>query len=137
MFDTNILVYAFDVESREKHEVCKKLVEKVFAGEDKGAITNQIAGELFHALTKKASHNISVEDAYDIVEKFIDSDKWLKVNYSAGTIKRAMTLSKNNKMHFWDAVITETMKEYGIAKIITENSKDFRETGVAVLNPFE
>ncbi len=137
MFDTNILVYAFDIESGKKHEICKSLVEKVFYGQSDGIVSNQILGELFYTLTKKSGHNLSAEDAYKIVEKLIDSDKWVKLNYSAETVKRAMSNFKNTGMHFWDAIIAETMKENGITTIITENTEDFKNSGVKTINPLK
>ena len=40
-------------------------------------------------------------------------------------------------MHFWDAVIMETMKENGIGKVFTENVRDFAGTkGIEVVDPF-
>jgi predicted nucleic acid-binding protein len=138
MFDTNILVYAYDVSDPEKREKCKRLVEEVFSGERLGVVSNQILGELFVVLTEEIRNPLSAEEAGLIVDGIIESKNWAKVNYNSETVKRAIETSKKLNIHFWDTVIGETMLENNIFVIFTENEKDFNKIPkIKVINPLK
>lgn len=138
LYDTTILVYAYDESETEKRAVCKPLVEAVFNGEVKGVVSNQILAELFSVLTTKMKTPLSKDDAENIVNTFIDSYNWIRINYNADTVKAAMSTSKVNKTSFWDSLIAETMREDGIYTIYTENEEDFRKIpGVKIVNPLK
>jgi predicted nucleic acid-binding protein len=137
-YDTTILVYAHDEHEPRKRGVCRASVESVFNGETLGIISNQVLAELFSVLTTKMNISLQVDVAEKIVLAFIESPNWIKINYDHETVKRAILTAKLNKVPFWDALITETMKENGIVKIITENERDFKKIpGINVINPFK
>ncbi len=137
-FDTTVLVYAFDESYPRERAVCKRLVNSVFLGEAKGVITNQILGELFTVLTQKIEKPLNTDDAELIVTSLIESEKWVKANYDHKTVKAAIMAVKLSKTSFWDTLIAETMKQNGIAKIYTENEKDFeRIPGIEPINPLK
>src|SRR3989344_1533201 len=135
LFDTNILVYAYNTYEAEKRKKCLPLVESVFNGETKGQITNQILGELFHVLAENMKNPFNSEEAKKIVDSFITSNNWDKFNYDYKTVKKATTYVKDYKIHFWDALIVATMVENNISSIYTENEKDFKKIpGINVIN---
>ncbi len=137
-FDTNIIVYAYDSSEVEKQKICSALLEKVYENEIVGFVSNQILGEVFKGLTKNIEKPISVDDAKLVIENIIDSDSWIKINYTHETVKKAILIVKINKVPFWDSVIAETMKENGINRIITENEEDFKKIpGIKVVNPLK
>jgi len=137
-FDTNILVYAYDASETKKQRACAQLVGKVFEGEIIGVVSNQVLGELFKGLTESIEIPISLENAELIIKDIIQSDRWMKINYDAETVKKAIVTVKFSKAPFWDILIVETMKENGINKIYTENEKDFKNIpGIKVINPFK
>ena len=136
MVDTNLLVYAFDTSEPLKREKCKAILEQVSAGEIKAAVSNQILAELYNALTRNIEIPVSADDAATIVSGIIESEKWVKLNYTATTVKAAMQASKMASAKFWDSLIMQTMLENGIAIIYTENSKDFiKFNSLKVVNP--
>ena len=138
MMDTTLIVYAFDKSEPKKREICKSLLEDIFKGKMKFFISNQILGELYVVLTKKIENPIPKEKAEVIVNGIIESEDWIKINYTEKTVKRAMKTSKEFKIHFWDAVISETMLENGIFTIYTENEKDFKKVpNLKVVNPLK
>lgn len=134
--DTNILVYAYDTFDRKKHEKCKQLIEAVFKGERRLAVSNQILSELFFVLTKKLKMPFSLEDAEAIVLGIVDSVNWIKINYNHETVKKAIMISKTRNIAIWDSLVVATALENDITKIYTENTKDFEEiTKINVINP--
>ncbi len=136
LFDTNILVYAYDLDEMEKRKVCSKLVEDVFKGNYDGVVTNQILSEFFNAMTRKIENPLSKEEAIQIVKKYIISAKWIKINYNTDTVLKASVSSSYFKTSFWDTLIAETMKENNISRIFTENKKHFSKIPrINVINP--
>lgn len=136
LFDTSILVYAYDKSEPVKREICSKLVEEVFNKERAGYISNQILAELYFVLTEKKG--LTKEEAKTIVSNFIESNSWMKVDYDTETVKQAMNSSKTIDVIFWDILIAETMKENGIDIIYTENENDFKKIpGIKVINPIK
>ncbi len=134
--DSNILIYAYTVESGYKHEACRNVMTQIFSGESDAVISNQIAGELSNALLNKFGS--SSDDVEMILDELIEYDGLTKVDYTSRTIRKAVSNSKRYKIPFWDAVIAETMKENGIDEIITENEKDFRTIPwIKITNPFK
>ncbi len=133
-YDTNILIYAYDLNEPRKRKLCKQIVKDVFSGRDVGVVSGQILVELYNSLTRKLA--VPEDSARKIVESFILSENWLKINYNENTIKAALKSSFAFKSPFLDTLIAETMKEYGLNTIITENEKDFiKIPGIKVINP--
>lgn len=131
--DTNILVYAFDSAYPEKRRVCKKIVEDIFSGKRLGVVTNQILAEFAFAISMKIETPVNKKDITAIVGSILTSENWKVVNYTGETVLQALESEKP----LWDAIIVQTLKMHNIKKIITENVKDFRRTGLTVKNPFD
>ena len=136
LFDTCILVYAYDDTEKEKHSVCRRLVELVFRGEERGTVSLQVLAELFFVLTEKMKAPLSPQTAAEIVTLFLTSGRWEIIHYSTDTLRHAMDTVAHEKTPWWDTVIAETMKEHKIQVVVTENEQDFTHTGVRILNPF-
>ncbi len=132
LIDTNILVHAYNTFDKEKHEKCKHIAESAFRGEAEFAVTNQILAELFFVLTCKLRKPLPAGEAEAIVCGIADSVNWIKITYDHETVKRAIALSKTNNISIWDSLIASTALDNGIARIYTENIKDFKN--IARLN---
>ena len=133
-YDTNILIYAYDLNEPRKRKLCKQIVKDVFSGRDVGVVSGQILVELYNSLTRKLA--VPEDSARKIVESFILSENWLKINYNENTIRAALKSSFAFKSPFLDTLIAETMKDHGLNTIITENEKDFiKIPGIKVINP--
>lgn len=134
--DTSILVYAYEKTETQKRPICETIVRDVFEGKLHGVISNQILSELFFVLTTKKG--VSKDEAQIIVDSFIKSENFLKVNYDINTVQKSVVSSKTINILFWDILIAETMKENGIIKIYTENEEDFKKiSGIKVINLFK
>jgi predicted nucleic acid-binding protein len=137
-FDTNILVYAYDISEEEKRVVCNKLLSQVFLSKLNGVVSAQVLAEVFYVLTKKVKNTLDAEESKKIIFNFLKSENWLKISYDENTLEKAINTSIDVKIDLWDALIAETMKENGINKIYTENEKDFKKIpGIKVINPLK
>ena len=125
VLDTNILAYAYDRSDAKRRKACEKIVKSGFLGESPCYVTGQILGELYVVLTKKVAKPLAKPQAALIVNGFIDSPNWGKLDYSHATVKRAVEDLKTIETSFWDVLIAETMRDAGVGLLYTENEKDF------------
>ena len=105
-FDTNIIAYAFDrSDERRRRKPCQRQVKLSFQGDISSCLSNQVLGELFQVLTKKAGRPLSKKVAGTIVRGFIDSPRWKKLNYSHLTVRRALDDVGTINASLWDVLI--------------------------------
>ncbi|MEK7539736.1 MAG: PIN domain-containing protein [Patescibacteria group bacterium] len=131
--DTNILVYAYQADEKEKHKIAKKLVEECFEGKKEYFISNQILAEFIFVTKYKKSVPAEESKIKEIVEEINKINSWKKLNYSNKTVEKAL---KENGKSFWDNLISATMKENNVYTIYTENVKDFSKIdGIKPVNP--
>jgi predicted nucleic acid-binding protein len=137
VLDTNILAYAYDKSDPKRREICERLVRSGFEGESPYYVPSQVLGELYVVLTRNVAKPLPKDEAGLIVDAFVESPKWGKLNYSHLTVKHALEDLRTINTSFWDIMIAETMKEAGVGTLYTENEKDFRKIPwVKVVNPF-
>ena len=137
LVDTNILVYAYDLTDQKKHNIARELLEKCWKKEIVYAISSQNLAEFFIIVTKKIPSPLSIEEAEQIIKDICSFSSWKILHYTEKTLQQAIILFKEQKKHFWDALITATMLEAGITNIYTENEEDFKRFDkLTVTNPF-
>ena len=138
LIDTNILIYAFDVDEREKNKIASKLVEKVISNEIAIVLSTQNLSEFYYIITKKIPNPLSHQDAKNTISKliFLSNIKILRIK--AVTIIKAIDISIEFNIAYWDALIAAVMQENKISIIITENEKDFKKIPwLTIINPFK
>ena len=131
--DTNILVYAYDPTTPEKHEIASDLVRRLWESET-GTLSVQVLQEFFWTVTKKVPKPIAPADAVRLIE---DLSAWNVVAPDAGDVIAAARLIIARRISFWDAMIVQTAVS-AHADILW--SEDFapgtRFETVTVRNPF-
>ena len=134
LVDTNILIYAHHKQEIKKHETCARVVNELI--DNDGLILSiQNLVEFSRVLREKSFPLIDQSLVRQYVFDLSESSK--VIYYNAHTVMDALTLSKDNNLHFFDALVAATMQENGISRIITENSKDFKKIPwLEVENPF-
>ncbi len=135
LIDTNVLVYAYETEYASKREKTIELLYKCFRKKIKLAVSNQNLAEFVSVVTRKGK--LSLEQAKVNVDDILNSDGFVKINYSSSTVLSAIAVAEEHKMSFWDALLAATMKENGIFNIYTENTKDFKMKWIDAVNPFD
>ncbi|MCL5008638.1 MAG: PIN domain-containing protein [Candidatus Marsarchaeota archaeon] len=136
--DTSVLVYAFDKADQKKHAITTNLIDDILNKGGRVIVSSQVLLELYNVLTRFISKPLAADEAKSIILDFFDSQDWIKLDYSASTTKRAITVAADIKVAIWDVLIAETMRENEIYVIVTENENDFRRIpGITVENPFK
>jgi len=133
-FDTNILIYAFDIDEEVKHIKAKELFDSVCKDEMRGVLSIQNLTELFYWFVK--SKKVKIELAESVINDFIESKQWVVKDLDINRLKLGMSLTKKYKIHFWDALICANAILEGVDEIYTENVQDFKSDLIKAVNPF-
>ncbi|HZD39498.1 MAG TPA: PIN domain-containing protein [Terriglobales bacterium] len=136
LFDTNVLVYAYDVSEKAKRRVARTFLDEVW-DQGGGVITLQNLSEFFVVVTGKVQRPISVASARTIISDIARSSRWLVIDRQVSTMMTAMDLVARVRAPYWDALIAVCMMEHGVHTIVTENERDFKKIpNITVINPF-
>ena len=131
-FDTNILVYAADVEAGEKHATAIGLTDRAMAADC--ILVLQSLAEFFHVITRKGKRTPS--DA----KGFVDDWRAVFPVFAADEecLAEAMAAVSEHALPFWDAMIWAAARRAGCRLFLTEDFQDGRALGgVTFVNPFE
>lgn len=132
--DTNILVYAYNIDEKEKHDPASALIKKLW-DQKTGALSLQVLQEFYVTVTQKIEKPISFDKAKQIIEDYIAA--WEILEPTAKTLLVALEAKDKYQFHFWDAMIFAAAKEVGAGVVYTEDFQHGREIeGVQFINPF-
>lgn len=131
--DTNILVYAHDLDAGKKHELALKIVKDMW---DKrtGVMSTQVLQEFYMTVTKKIGNPIHPLEAREIIRSYAC---WEIMENTVTSVIRASEIEEKHHISFWDALVVVSAYNSKVDKILTEdlNSGQIFE-GILIENPF-
>ncbi len=132
-FDTNVLVYAFDVDAPAKRKKAAQLLsERAAAGEV--LISTQVLQEFYVAVTRKLAQPLAEEAALVATRELT---AFPIINVDANLVLAAIRSSREHRISFWDALIVEAARSGGASVLYSEDFNDGqRFDGAMVKNPF-
>jgi len=132
--DTNILVYAYDASSTEKHRRASALVSELWE-QGSGCLSIQVLQEYYVTLTKKIPRPIGSREAACIVN---DYGHWHLHEPELDSVIEAIHIAERYNISFWDAMIVSSAKAMRCQMIWTEdlNANQLYE-GIEAVNPFK
>jgi len=131
--DTNIIVYAHDRSSGEKHAVAKEIMDHLWESRQ-GVISVQVLQEFFVCVTKKIVKPILIKDARVLLEylsnwEVVANDKYITL--------KAIDLLEKYRFSFWDSLIIQAAIQSQSHVLFSEDLPDGQViTGTKILNPF-
>lgn len=129
--DTNILVYAYDLDAGTKHDIALALVEEAWEAPARFAISVQVLQE-FHVNIVRLGRPIA--DATALVQ---DLSHWQVVENTVGLLHEACALQDRWQLSLWDAMILAAAHDAGARELLTEDLNHGQDYGgVVVVNPF-
>ena len=129
--DTNILVYAVDLDAGDRHRAAIDLIART-KGRDL-VITLQALSELFRTLT--ARKRVPPARVAAIIQTWRDTIPVVVAD--AGCLTDAMDYVVSAGWSFWDAMMLATARKAGCRILISEDGQDDRTIGgVTIVNPF-
>jgi predicted nucleic acid-binding protein len=128
--DSNLLVYASDLEAGDKHEAARDLVFRATSVDC--TLTLQALAEFFHVVTRK--FGVSARVAAEIVNGWRDI---FPVCFADDAVLvDAMDAVDGHNLSFWDAMLWATARRAGCRAVLSEDFQDGRELGgVVFINP--
>jgi len=131
--DTNILVYAYDVDAGDKHEVARQLVRGLWRSR-RGVLSTQVLQEFYVTVTRKLTKHLDRSTARRVVRTY---QAWPVQVVDVADILAAAELEERHQMSFWDALIVVAARRAGADRIMTEDLQAGRQLeGVTIENPF-
>jgi len=131
--DTNILVYAHDLDAGSKHDQAAEIVTQLWESRN-GVLSTQILHELYVTLTRKVSSPLSRLEARKLLQKY---SIWQVVLNDPTMITQASEIEESYSISFWDALIVSAAYSQNVPTILTEdlNHSQIIE-GIFIKNPF-
>ena len=130
--DTNILIYAHDIDAKAKHQIAKTILSELWT-ERTGALSLQVLQEFYVNVTRKIPHPLSKRDARPVVESY---GAWC-IETTREELATAFRLEDDCRIGFWDALIVATAIKCGASRILSEDLNAGQTiAGTLIENPF-
>lgn len=131
--DSNVLIYAHDVEAGRKREVAKMLLRDLWLART-GVLSTQVLHEFYVNVTRKIRTPLSKAAARGVVGTYIP---WCLAP-ETGDVNEAFRIEDEAGISFWDALIVAAAARSGATRVLSEDLHPGQIiSGVAVVNPFE
>jgi predicted nucleic acid-binding protein len=130
--DTNVLIYAHDVDAKAKHEAAKRVLRELWS-ERTGVLSPQVLQEFYVNVTRKIPHPVPKEAARLVVSSYAI---WC-IDTTPAEIAAAFRIEDESRMGFWDALIVASALKGGASRILSEDLKPGQTiAGIRIENPF-
>ncbi len=130
--DTNILIYAHDVDAQSKHETAKAILRELWEQRN-GVLSTQVLQEFYVNVTRKIAHPIPKQSARLVASSYF---MWCVENTTA-EISTAFRIEDEYQIGFWDALIIAAAVKSGANRILSEDLNPGQTiAGIHIQNPF-
>jgi predicted nucleic acid-binding protein len=132
--DSNILVYAYDSDAAEKHEIARGRLAHLW-DQERGALSIQVLQEFYVIATRKLSRPISRRAARGVIDSY---DSWSPHRPVTADLVTASELEERHHVSFWDALVIISAERCECTTLLSEDLQDGQRFGpVTVRNPFD
>src|SRR6266702_1419545 len=130
--DTNILVYAHDIDAGTKQRTAHTLLLRLAQGRT-GVLSMQVLQEFYVTATRKLITPRPKSEARAVVDDFAH---WC-VPTSPAEIVHAFRIEDESRISFWDALIVAAAARAGATRILSEDLNPGQTIeGILIENPF-
>ena len=130
--DTNVLIYAHDVDANVKHKAAKGVLHELWS-ERTGVLSVQVLQEFYVNVTRKITCPISRESARLVVSSYAT---WC-IDTTPAEVSTAFRIEDEAQIGFWDALIVASALKGGASQILSEDlSAGQMIAGIRIVNPF-
>jgi len=130
--DTNVLIYAHDVDAPAKRQIANRLLDELWA-ERTGALSVQVLQEFYTNATRKIARPLPKASARRVVDAYAI---WA-VDVTPAEISSAFRIEDQARVGFWDALIVACALKSGAARILSEDLNAGQHiAGIRIENPF-
>lgn len=130
--DSNVLIYAHDVDATAKHDMAKSVLRNLWS-QRTGVLSVQVLQEFYVNVTRKIASPLSKDAARLVVNSYT---VWCTETTPA-EIAAAFRIEDESRIKFWDALIVASAAKSGAVRILSEDMNDQQMiAGVRIENPF-
>ncbi len=131
--DTNILIYAYDLDAGRKREIARAAMKDLW-DQQTGVISNQVLQEFYINITQKIPKPLAKSEARGIIENY---RHWHVELNGPDTILSASEIEERYQLSFWDSLIVAAASNANAKKILTEDLNHGQVlAGILIENPF-
>lgn len=132
--DTNILFYAYDIDSGEKHNRAVQIVKSCFES-GRGRISVQVVQEFSCNLWRVLPVDTRATTILEIISPYLT---WKIESPSPHDVLEALGIAGRYQLSFWDAIILRSAKTSGAEWLLTEDMQHGQQIdSVKIHNPFK
>ena len=130
--DTNVLIYAHDMDAKTKHVAAKQVLQELW-NERAGVLSTQVLQEFYVNVTRKISRPLSKESARLVVNTY---SAWC-IDTTPAEVSSAFQIEDEAHIGFWDALIMASAIKSGATRLLSEDLNAGQTiAGVKIENPF-
>jgi predicted nucleic acid-binding protein len=130
--DTNVLIYAHDVDSKSKHAIAKNILRELWSDRT-GVLSMQVLQEFYVNVTRKIRSPLSKDSARLVVSSY---SIWC-VETTPAELSVAFRIEDESRIGFWDALILAAAAKSGAMRLLSEDLNPGQKiAGLRIENPF-
>jgi predicted nucleic acid-binding protein len=131
--DTNVLIYAHDIDAGRKHDVAKAVLLDLWA-ERAGVLSTQVLQEFYVNATRKLKKPLARQEARSVVETYA---AWCIDSITPADVSAAFQIEDRARIGFWDALIVAVAVRSGARRLLSEDLNAGQSiAGLTIHNPF-
>jgi predicted nucleic acid-binding protein len=131
--DTNVLIYAHDIDAGQKHEIAKAVLRELWS-DRAGLLSTQVLQEFYVNATRKIKTPLAKPEARTVVDTYA---AWCVDGITSTDISAAFQLEDRGRIGFWDALILAVAVRSGARRVLSEDLNSGQAiAGLTIHNPF-
>jgi len=132
--DTNVLVYAHDIDAGEKNRMAADRIAGLWETRN-GIISSQVLQEFYVTVTHKIPSPLPQSVARTLISNY---SVWQVEVATADTVIAASEIEERYQLSLWDSLIIAAASHGGAEVLLTEDLNAGQTIdGVKILNPFD
>jgi predicted nucleic acid-binding protein len=130
--DSNVLIYAHDLDAKSKHETARSVLRDLWS-QRTGVLSMQVLQEFYVNVTRKIPTPLSKEAARVVVNSYAI---WC-TETTPTEIATAFRIEDESRIGFWDALMVASAVKSGAVRVLSEDlNAEQMIAGIRIENPF-
>ena len=131
--DSNVLVYAHDLDAGAKRSAAAALLERLWDAQS-GVLSVQVLQEFYVNVTRKIAQPVALAQAREVLRLY---RSWIRHETGADTVLRACEIAELSQISFWDGLIVASAEEAECVELASEDLAHGQTIAdVRIVNPF-
>src|SRR5712664_1360257 len=128
--DTNVLIYAHDIDANAKHKIAKEVLQELWS-ERTGVLSMQVLQEFYVNVTRKIPSPLLKDSARLVISAY---SIWC-METTPTELSVAFRIEDESRVGFWDALIVAAKS--GATRLLSEDLNPGQKiAGLRIENPF-